>query len=317
MQQEINRRHFLEWGAAAGAAVAVQRWILAQAAPSSARTASPRNDPASTPVRTTELYDNLYLLQGVGGNMVFQTGADGSLLVDASYAPAVPQIRAAIATLAPRASGGILVNTHWHTDHTGGNAGMHDAGFAIVAHRVTRERLSTTQTMRLFHNTIPPAPPGALPSICMDESLTIWRNGDTIESADFAPAHTDTDISIHFLKADVLHVGDVWFNGMYPFIDEGAGGCIGGMIRAGEKVLAVASGSTKIVPGHGPLGAKADFRKYYDMLAGVHDKIAALKAAGLSEQEAIARKPAADFDATFGRGFMSADVFAGIVYRTL
>ncbi len=317
MQQEIKRRHFLEWGAAAGAAVVAQRWMLAQSAPASARTASPRNDPASTPVRTRKLYDNLYLLQGVGGNMVFQTGADGSLLVDASYAPAVAQIRAAIASLAPQASGGILVNTHWHTDHTGGNAGMHDAGFTIVAHRMTRERLSTTQTMRLFHNTIPPAPPGALPAIGIDESLTIWRNGDTIELAHFAPAHTDTDISIHFLRADVLHVGDVWFNGMYPFIDEGAGGSVGGMIRAGEKVLAMASGSTKIVPGHGPLGAKADFQEFYDMLAGVHDKIAALKAAGLSEQEAIARKPTADFDATYGGGFMSADVFVGIVYRTL
>ncbi len=300
MKQEMDRRHFLEMGAAAGAAAVAGQRMLAQAAPAPARPQSQQVDPANVPIRTTQLYDNVYLLQGAGGNMVLQTGADGCLLIDASFAPAVPRIRAAIAALAPQAAGGLLINTHWHGDHTGGNAGMHEAGFTIFAHRMTRERLSTPQTMRLFHYTVPASPPGALPAIGIDQSLAIWRNSDAIELAHFAPAHTDTDISIHFLKADVLHVGDVWFNGGYPFIDEGANGSIGGMIRAGDQVLALASGSTKIVPGHGPLGSKSDYLRYRDMLIAVCDKVAALKAAGLSEDEAIAKKPTAAFDDAVG-----------------
>ncbi|MGA2568905.1 MAG: MBL fold metallo-hydrolase [Terracidiphilus sp.] len=317
MKNEMNRRKFLEWGAAAGVAVVAGQRMMGQAAPAPAQAAAQQNDPANVPIRTTQLYDNVYLLQGAGGNMVLETGADGCLLIDASFAPAVPRIRAAIAAVAPAAAGGLLINTHWHGDHTGGNEGMHEAGFTIVAHRNTRERLSTEQAMRLFHRTVPPSPPGALPTICMDQSLAIWRNGDSIELAHFEPAHTDTDISIRFQKADVLHVGDVWFNGGYPFIDEGTGGTIGGMIRASDKALATASASTKIVPGHGPLGNKADLEKYRDMLAAIRDKVAALKAAGSSEEEAIAKKPTAAFDDAVGKGFMSADMFAGIVYRTI
>jgi glyoxylase-like metal-dependent hydrolase (beta-lactamase superfamily II) len=313
----MDRRHFLEMGATAGVAVVAGEKILAQAMPATARPRPQQADPASVPVRTTQLHDNLYLLQGAGGNMVLETGADGCLLIDASFAPAVPRIREAIAAVAPAAAGGLLINTHWHSDHTGGNEGMHAAGFTIIAHRLTRERLSTPQPMRLFHYTVPASPPGALPAICIDQSLAIWRNGDSIEVAHFAPAHTDTDISIHFLKADVLHVGDIWFNGGYPFIDEGAHGTIGGMIRAGEQVMALASASTKIVPGHGPLGDRAGYEKYREMLIAIRDRVAAMKAAGLSEEETIARKPTAAFDEAVGEGFMSADMFAGIVYRTL
>lgn len=319
MVKSMNRRSFLELGAAAGVAAMAPRWLQAQSASAAKPAAGPSDLAATTPVKAAKLYDNLYLLQGVGGNMALQTGPDGNLLIDASFAPAVPRIREAIAALAPESASApaILVNTHWHQDHTGGNEGLHTAGFTIFAHRQTRARLSTPQTMKVFHRTVPASPPGALPQIVMDDSLVIWRNGDTLDLAHFAPAHTDGDISIHFHKADVLHVGDIWFNGMYPFIDEGAGGSIGGMIRAGEKALAVAGDTTKIIPGHGPLGSKADLQKFHDMLAAVRDKVAALKAAGASEEEAVAKKPTAEFDPVWGKGFMSPDVFAGIVYRTL
>ncbi len=171
--------------------------------------------------------------------------------------------------------------------------------------------------MKIFHSTTPAAPAGAWPTVTFEDTINIWRNGDALDLVHFAPAHTDTDIYIHFHKADVLHVGDIWFNGMYPFIDEGTGGSIGGMIRAAEKVLAVADSDTKIIPGHGPLGTKAEFQSFHDMLSAVRDKVAALKAAGASEQEAIAKKPTAEFDAAWGKGFMNADTFTGIVYRTL
>jgi cyclase len=311
----INRRSFLELGVAASAAAMAPHWMKAQ----STQAAKAPDPAASAPIKTTKLYDNLYLLQGAGGNMALQIGTDGNLLIDASFAPAVARIREAINTLAPQSTSapGILVNTHWHGDHTGGNEGMHAAGFMIVAHRQTRARLSTPQTMKLFHRDVPASPDGALPQIVFDDSLSVWRNGDQLDLAHFDPAHTDTDISIYFHKADVLHVGDIWFNDTCPFIDESSGGTISGMIRASEKALAVAEGSTKIIPGHGPLGSKDDLKKYHDMLAAIRDKVAALKAAGASEEEAVAKKPMAAYDAAWGKGFMNSDLFVGIVYRTL
>jgi glyoxylase-like metal-dependent hydrolase (beta-lactamase superfamily II) len=319
MLDAMNRRSFLEMGVAAGAAFMAPSWMAAQSASAAGQAAKPHDEAASTPVKTTKLYDNLYLLQGAGGNMALQTGVDGNLLIDSSYASAVPRIREAIAALAPESASapGILVNTHWHGDHTGGNEGMHAAGFTIFAHSMTRERLSTPQTMKLFHRTVPASPAGALPQIGFDDSLSIWRNGDTLDLAHFDPAHTDGDIYIYFRKADVLHVGDIWFNGMYPFIDESSGGSIGGMIRASEKALAVAGDSTRIIPGHGPVGTKASLQSYRDLLVAVRGKVAALKASGVSEREAVAKKPTAEFDATWGNGFMRGDEFAGIVYRTL
>ena len=316
MIEEINRRNFLQLGLAAGAAAMLPRTINAQAAPAAGKAAQPHASAATTPIKTTKLYDNVYLLQGEGGNMALQAGPDGDILIDSSYAPAVPRILEAIAASSKDAPFA-LINTHWHGDHTGGNEGLHAAGYSIIAHQNTRERLSTPQTMKLFHTTTPAAPAGALPSVTFEDALRIWHNGDSLGLVHFAPAHTDTDIFIHFQKANVLHVGDIWFNGIYPFIDEGTGGTIGGMIRASEKALAVAGSDTKMIPGHGPLGSKADFQKYRDMLAAIRDKVSALKASGASEEEAIAKKPTAEFDAVLAKGFMNADTFTGIVYRTL
>jgi glyoxylase-like metal-dependent hydrolase (beta-lactamase superfamily II) len=316
MLEEMNRRSFLELGVAAGAAAMLPRSASAQATTVTERVAQAHADAANIPIKTTKLSDNVYLLQGQGGNMALQTGPEGNILIDSSFAPAVPRIREAIAAVSKDAPFA-LINTHWHGDHTGGNEGMHAAGFNICAHQNTRERLSTPQTLKMFHMTSPAAPAGALPTITFNDALRVWRNGDQLDLVHFAPAHTDTDIYIHFHKANVLHVGDIWFNGYYPFIDEGTGGSIGGMIRAADKTLAVAGSDTKIIPGHGPLGSKADFQKYHDMLAAIRDKVAALKASGASEQEAIAKKPTAEFDAAKGAGMMSSDAFAGIVYRTL
>jgi len=326
MLEGMNRRSFLELSATAGAAAVVPRWIYAQAAsaPSlaemqaqgSGMVAQARAGALNTPIKTTKLYDNVYLLQGAGGNMALQPGPEGNVLIDASFATAVPRIREAIAAVgkdAPYA----LINTHWHFDHTDGNEGLHAAGFTIFAHRKTRERLSTAQTMKMFHVAMPPAPAGGWPAITFDHALHAWHNGDTLDLVHFDPAHTDTDIYIHFHKANVLHLGDIWFNGMYPFIDEGTGGSIGGMIHAGEKALAVADDGTKIIPGHGPLGTKADFQNFHDMLSAIRDKVAALKASGASEQEAVAKKPTAAFDAVWANGMLNPDAFTGIVYRTL
>jgi len=317
MFEGINRRSFLQLGMAAGAAAVAPRWMKAQAAALPDRILQGRAAALNAPITTTKLYDNVYLLaNNVGGNMVLQTGKDGNILVDSSFASVVAKVRASIAQVSQDAPDA-LINTHWHYDHTDGNAGMHEAGFTIFAHRKTRERMSTPQTITFFHVTMPASPAAALPVITFDNAMHAWHNGDSLDLVHFEPAHTDTDIYIHFHNADVLHMGDVFFNGIYPFIDESTGGKIDGMILGAQKGLSVAGESTKVVPGHGPLGTKADLQKYHDMLSRVRDKVAALKAAGASEQEAVAKKPTADFDAVLGKGFVNPDMFAGLVYRTL
>ncbi len=320
---EMSRRSFLQLGTAAMAAGAAPSWMIGEASSSGQastqttdRAAQMRAAAASTPIKTTKLYDNIYLLMGAGGNMVVQTGSDGKLLIDSSYSTAVPRIKEALNALGNDPAHA-LINTHWHIDHTDGNEGMHEAGFSILAHSMTRERLSKPSEIKLFHMSLPAAAAGALPAAVFDHSMHIWHNGDSIGLKHFDPAHTDTDIYIHFEKADVLHVGDIWFNGFYPFIDEGTGGNIAGMIAGAEAALSIAGRDTKIIPGHGPLGTRAQLQQYRDMLAGVRDKVAALKSAGASEQEAVAKKPTAEYDAVWNKGSMTPDVFAGIVYRTL
>jgi cyclase len=312
----MDRRRFLRLAGAASAASIAPSWMAAQAAPATDRATAMRTAAASTPIKTTKLYDNLHLLQGAGGNMAVQTGPEGKLLIDSSFSTAVPHLLEAIAGLGKDPLD-ILINTHWHIDHTDGNEGMHAAGFTILAHQKTRERLSIPQDMKLLKMSLPASPAGALPAITFDDSMHSWHNGDSLDLVHFSPAHTDTDIYIHFHKADVLHVGDVWFNGFYPFIDEGTGGSIGGMIEADERALALAGPDTKIIPGHGPLGTKAQLQQFRDMLSGVRDRVATLKNAGASEQEAINKKPTAEFDSVWNKGSFTPDMFVGVVYRTI
>ena len=277
MAAGLNRRSFLLLGAAAGAATFAERWAFSQAAQPAAptdRRAQMRAAGGSTPITTTKLFDNIWLLQGAGGNMAVQTGKDGIILIDSSFATAVPHIKEAIAgvsTDAPHA----LINTHWHIDHVDGNEGMHAAGYKVIAHDKTKTRMSEPAEMKLFHMTIPTYPAGAIPSTTFADTLKNTHNGDTVELVHYDPAHTDTDIYIHFQNADVLHLGDIFFNKSYPFIDEGSGGSIGGTISAAQKSLGLAGDKTKIIPGHGPLGDKADLKAYIDMLSTVRDKVAA------------------------------------------
>jgi cyclase len=315
METAFNRRGFLSLAAAAGAASLMPRCMLGQTAVPD-RIAQGRVMAAQTPITTTKLADNVYLLQGFGGNMVLQTGSEGNLLIDSSFSTSVQKVLDAIAAVSKDAPH-ILINTHWHYDHTDGNEGMHAAGFKILAHTKTKLRLSTAQVIPFFHITVPPDPAGSWPTITFDDTKRIAHNGDAIDLVHFSPAHTDTDIYIHFQNADVLHAGDIFFNGIYPFIDESSLGNIGGMITASEKALALAGEKTKIVPGHGPLADKQQLQAYHDMLATVRDRVAKLKSSGANEQETVAKKPAADFEPTWGKGTFNGDVFTGLVYRTL
>ena len=317
MSREMNRRSFLQLSAIAGAAAVLPRWMNAQPASLPDRVLQGRAASLNKPIATTKLYDNVYLLmQGVGGNMALQTGPEGNILVDSSFSTAAPKVLESIAGVSHDAPDA-LINTHWHYDHTDGNEALHAAGFSIFAHSNTRERMSTPQAIPFFHLVMPASPAAALPAITFDVSMHAWHNGDSLDLVHFDPAHTDTDIYIHFHNANVLHVGDIWFNNRYPFIDEATGGTFNGMIEGAEKALTVADKESKIIPGHGPLGSKPDLEKYRDMLRASRDKVAALKASGASEQEAVAKKPLAATDPTWGMGFMNGDAFAGLIYRTL
>jgi glyoxylase-like metal-dependent hydrolase (beta-lactamase superfamily II) len=162
-----------------------------------------------------------------------------------------------------------------------------------------------------------PVPPSARPTETFRSSKTVQANGDSLELAYFPPAHTDTDIYVHFTKANVLHMGDVYFNGVYPFIDAGTGGKINGMIDGAAQGLQVANDQTKIVPGHGPLADRAALQRAHDMLVTVRDRVKALKDGKKSLADVIAAKPTADLDATWGKGFIQPDAFVTLVYNTL
>jgi cyclase len=208
-----------------------------------------------------------------------------------------------------------VIDTHWHFDHADNNAAFHTAGAAIVAHDNTKKRLSESHD--LLGAKFPPAPAEALPTQTFSATRRLEANGDTLMLGYIQPAHTDTDIHIKFQKANVLHLGDVFFNGMYPFIDASTGGSINGMINGATTSMKHADGSTKIVPGHGPLGDLASLSKYRDMLVTVRDRVAKLKKSGQTVKEVIAAAPTKDLDATWGKGFMQPADFLAIVYNTL
>jgi cyclase len=267
-------------------------------------------------VKAEKVAEGIYMLTGSGGNMGLSVGESGSFLVDDQYAPLTERILAAIRRITPDPVR-FVVNTHWHGDHTGGNENMGKAGALVVAHENVRRRMSAEHFSATFGRKTPPSPPGALPVVTFTDAVTFHWNGDEIRVHHVPPAHTDGDCVVHFVKADVVHMGDLFFNGSYPFIDTSSGGRVDGVIAAAERVLAGTSGTTRIIPGHGPLAGRKDLQAYRDAVKTLRDRIARLKAAGKSREETIAAKPTADHDATWGGGFMKPDVFTGLVYDSL
>ncbi len=300
---------------AAGGASGAQTAAQGAAAPVD-RVAQMRAQAASAPLQNLKLRDNIFMLYGPGGNMVALNGADGKVLVDSSYSTVAPKIREALDGM----GGGplkILINTHWHLDHTDGNLPLHEAGAFIVAHENTRKRLSTPQFMAALAIHFDAAPVGAWPQQTFTDNTVLYFDNEEMQLGYFAPAHTDSDIYVHYQNGNVLHMGDIWFNGTYPLIDTSSGGKIDGMIAASGKGIAMADGDTKIVPGHGPLGDKAGLTKYHDMLVTVRDRVKKQKDAGKSLAEVTAAKPTADLDEQWGKGFIKPDFFVSFVYSTL
>lgn len=267
-------------------------------------------------VTTTKVTDGVYMLTGAGGNIGVAVGPEALFLIDDEWAPMTPKVKAAVAALSDKPVRFVL-NTHWHPDHSGGNKDLGEAGSLIVAHDNVRVRMSSEQFIAALNMRFPASAAKALPVVTFDSGVTLHLNGDDVQAIHVPPAHTDGDAIVRFQKANVLHGGDVFFNGMYPFVDLSSGGSFLGMITGADKLLSLADANTKIIPGHGPLADRAALVAYRDMLVSVRDKIEPLVRQGKTQAEVVAAKPTRELDAKWGKGFMPPDTFVGIVYTSL
>jgi len=298
----------------------------AQQAPSPADLlASMRAKFNAVPMETQKLADNVTMFDGPGGSVVVLNGPDGKFVVDTFVAPAWPRLKEALNGLG-NAPLKYVINTHWHFDHTDNNAPLHAAGATVLAHENTKKRMSEPHDLPILYRGadgtlaglhFDPSPAEALPQQTFAARSKLQANGETLVLQHVAPAHTDSDIYVHFQKANVISMGDLFFNGMYPYIDPGTGGKITGMIAAADKILLLADKHTKIVAGHGPFGNKTDLTKSRDMLITSRERVQKLKFAGKSAQEAVAEKPFADLDPFWGNGIINSDQWVQIVYLTL
>ena len=269
-------------------------------------------------IEVTPVADGLYMLTGAGGNMSLSVGADGAFLVDDQYAPLTEKILAAIAEITSE-NVRFVVNTHWHGDHTGGNENLGKAGAILVAHDNVRVRMSTEQFQEVFNRSTPASPPIALPIVTFDFRLIFHWNGHEIHAFHVPNAHTDGDAVINYANSNVFHMGDVFFNGLYPFIDVSSGGTIDGIIAAVERVLNYPplNSETKFIPGHGPLAGPDELRTYLDLLRTVRERIQSMIDDGMSEDQVVAANPTREYDAEWGGGFMNPETFTRLAYQSL
>jgi glyoxylase-like metal-dependent hydrolase (beta-lactamase superfamily II) len=267
-------------------------------------------------IKSTHVGGSIHMLEGRGGNLGLSVGEDGVFLVDDQYAPLTDRILAAIRALSD-APVRFVINTHWHSDHTGGNEQLGAGGSVVVAHDNVRERMSTDQFMAAFKREVPASPEAALPLVTFNDRITFHFNGEAIRVYHVAAAHTDGDSIIHFPESNVIHMGDNFFSQTYPFIDRSSGGSVQGMIGAVTLGLGLCDSKTMVIPGHGQLSNCAELEDYGEMLSDVSDAVQALIDQGKSLQEVIDARPTADFDEKRGEGWIKPDKFTEFIYNSL
>lgn len=267
-------------------------------------------------INTVKLSGNVYMLLGSGGNIGVYAGDDGVFLVDDQFAPLTKKIKAAIGKISDKKIR-FVINTHWHFDHVGGNENLGEMGSVIIAHENVRKRMSTDQFIEFFQKKVPASPEGALPIITFTQDLIFHLNGEDIHVFHVKNAHTDGDAIVYFRNSNVIHTGDIYFAGLYPFIDTSAHGSINGVIDAAQNVLSIINDDTKVIPGHGPLSNRAELRAYVDMLISLRAKISKQISDGKSLEEIQRTKPTQEFDEKWGHGMLTPDQFVQILYKDL
>ncbi len=304
-----------------GLAVAAAMLLVASAwaqqpQPSPTPAAPPPPDFSKVEIKTTNLGDGLYMLEGQGGNITVATAKDGIIMVDGEFAALHDKIKAAIAVISNQPIKW-LIDTHFHGDHTGGNAPFAKDGATVVAHANVKTRLAAGTSNGLTGAKTPPADASALPAKTYTDSFKIMMSGRVADLKHIANAHTDGDTYVWFKTANVLATGDTFTNGRYPNIDFANGGNIKGMIAAADAYMKLANDKTRIVPGHGPIGDKAALLDYHTMLVTARDRMATLVSEGKSEDDVVAAKPFADLDVKWAPSELASKNFIRVVYHSL
>ncbi len=293
----MNRRDILQLFAAAAAGLASRSFVLGQGS-----------------LAVQPLTDRLSVLSGAGGNITILRSDDGLLLVDSGLpdtsAAVLSKVKESIALPVQH-----LINTHWHYDHVGANEALGKSGAHIMAHENCAKRLATHQRIQFFNRDFGPMSPDGLPKETFKTKSNLTFGNQNIECAYLPPAHTDGDITVRFADANVYSTGDLFFCGMYPFINYSSGGSIEGMIRNSAAILKVVDSNTKIVPGHGPLGSKADLQQSHDMLADANEQVSKLIQQGKGLDGLIAAQPTKKYDTQWGGGFMKPADWLRMMYQ--
>ncbi|MBS1522494.1 MAG: MBL fold metallo-hydrolase [Bacteroidetes bacterium] len=313
-QEQITRRSFI------GSAGLLTAGILLAPKNLFAQTESPvitiKRAAATAKINITKLRGNVNVLEGSGGNIAVLDDAKGKLLVDAGIGVSKPNVSAALNSISS-APLKYLINTHWHFDHTDGNEWLHNSGATIIAQENTHNHLSNTVRVDDWDYTFPPLPKGGLPTILVKNEHMLHYNEEMINIKYYTPAHTNGDLSVYFSNADILHTGDTWWNGYYPFIDYNTGGSIDGAIKAADLNVKNTTDKTIIIPGHGPVGNRSQLTEFRDMLVTCREKIASLKKQGYSLEEVVAAKPTANYDEKYGGFVINSKFFASLIYRAV
>ena len=265
---------------------------------------------------TFQLSDTVYMLMGAGGNVGISTGKDGLYIIDDKVKQATGPLLEAIRKISDKPIR-FVINTHYHGDHTGNNEVIASSGTVIIAHDNIYKRLSTEQISIFSNSTTPPYPKAALPVVTFNDQLSMHLNGETATAYYVANGHTDGDAIIHFPVSNVIHMGDMFFNGQYPYVDLDAGGSLQGLVAAAELALSMADDSTRIIPGHGPLGVTEDLKKYRDYLIEASARVQALIDNGMSLEQIIATKPTEKWDEKLGKNWIRPHQFVTFIYNSL
>lgn len=266
-------------------------------------------------IKAIKISDNIHMLQGRGGNIMVQTGEEGVLIIDSQFAPLSEKIHAAVRELS---DGPIqyLLNTHWHGDHTGGNEAMSNHGATIIAHENVLKRMSEEQFMKAFSRTVPPSPENARPDITFSDDMTINFNGERGLIFHFENGHTDGDAVIFFPKSNVIHLGDLYFQDRYPFIDISSGGSMDGVLKALNSILFIINDKTTIIPGHGTLSNRKELIHYRHVLQTLRDNVHDAMADGKTQEEIEAMPVGGEYEEAFGAKWIKAKDLVNVIMAT-